>query len=417
MALLLNEILMSATIIKVILLTVVVQIGCVSNRVSCSLDGLYENASALEVGIMMALFAFVPALFAIRSGQWIDSVGPKKPVLTGICIMTVAAALPLAFDVKTFGLWPLYAACTINGLGFMLVQMTNQQLVGHLSKVENRTNNFAFLAMGYSTANLSAPIASGYLIDHLGFQSAYGMALCSVVLGLTVFLVLIRSKLPDSWNRPKVVKPKGSFELMGIPHVRNVLIASSFMSMAWDLQSFMIPVYGTEIGLSASEVGWILGVFASATFFVRLFMPIIARHLSEWQTITCAFALGALSYALFPIFESFYLLCAVAFLLGMALGSSQPNVMSLIHSESPPGRTGEALGLRTMLINLCHTTLPIIFGGAGSVIGAGSVFYIVASLMGGVSVFTSRCQKQSQSRSVERVVNELEQERGKTEAK
>ena len=101
----------------------------------------------------------------------------------------------------------------------------------------------------------------------------------------------------------------------------------------------------------------------------------------------------------------------------MALGSSQPNVMSLIHSESPPGRTGEALGLRTMLINLCHTTLPIIFGGAGSVIGAGSVFYIVASLMGGVSVFTSRCQKQSQSRSVERVVNELEQERGKTEAK
>lgn len=69
---------MSATIIKVILLTVVVQIGCVSNRVSCSLDGLYENASALEVGIMMALFAFVPALFAIRSGQWIDSVAPKN---------------------------------------------------------------------------------------------------------------------------------------------------------------------------------------------------------------------------------------------------------------------------------------------------------------------------------------------------
>lgn len=408
---------MSATIIKVILLTVVVQIGCVANRVSCSLDGLYENATALEVGIMMALFAFVPALFAIRSGQWIDSVGPKKPVLTGICIMTVAAALPLIFEVKTFGLWPLYAACTINGLGFMLVQMTNQQLVGHLSKVENRTNNFAFLAMGYSTANLSAPIASGYLIDHMGFQSAYGMALSSVVLGLAVFLLLIWPKLPASWNRPKVVKRKGSFELMGIPHVRNVLIASSFMSMAWDLQSFMIPVYGTEIGLSASEVGWILGVFASATFFVRLFMPIIARHLTEWQTITCAFALGALSYALFPMFESFYLLCAVAFLLGMALGSSQPNVMSLIHSESPPGRTGEALGLRTMLINLCHTTLPIIFGGAGSVVGAGAVFYIVASLMGGVSVFTSRCQKQSQSRSVERVVKELGQEREKEEAK
>ena len=85
--------------------------------------------------------------------------------------------------------------------------------------------------------------------------------------------------------------------------------------------------------------------------------------------------------------------------------------MSLIHTESPPGRTGEALGLRTMLINLCHTTLPIIFGAAGSVIGAGSVFYVVAGLMGGVSVFTSRCQKQSTSRASRRVVEELEQER------
>ena len=201
---------MSPTIIKVILLTVVVQIGCVSNRVSCSLDALYEQASALEVGIMMALFAFVPALFAIRSGQWIDSVGPKKPVLIGIAIMSVAAFLPLAFDVKTFGLWPLFAACMINGLGFMLVQMTNQQLVGHLSKAESRTNNFAFLAMGYSAANLSAPIASGYLIDHLGFQSAYTLALSAVVLGLLAFILFIRSKLPSSWNRPKVVNAKAT---------------------------------------------------------------------------------------------------------------------------------------------------------------------------------------------------------------
>ncbi|HIU37076.1 MAG TPA: MFS transporter [Candidatus Aphodousia faecigallinarum] len=402
---------MPLTIIKIILLTVVVQIGCVSSRVSCSLDALYEKATALEVGVMMALFAFVPALFAIRSGQWIDSVGPKKPVLIGICIMSVAVFLPLGFDVKTFGLWPLYASCMVNGLGFMLVQMTNQQLVGHLSDAKNRTNNFAFLAMGYSAANLSAPIASGYLIDHLGFQSAYAMALCSVIIGLVAFVLLIRSKLPSSWNRPKVVKRKGSFELMGIPHVRNVLIASSFMSMAWDLQSFMIPVYGTEIGLTASEVGWILGVFAAATFFVRLFMPFISRHLSEWQTITCAFGLGALAYALFPLFSGFVMLSAVAFLLGMALGSSQPNVMSLIHTESPPGRTGEALGLRTMLLNMCHTTLPIIFGAAGSVIGAGAVFYVVAGLMGGVSVFTSRCEKQSLSRSSERVVDELEKER------
>ena len=85
--------------------------------------------------------------------------------------------------------------------------------------------------------------------------------------------------------------------------------------------------------------------------------------------------------------------------------------VSLTQTESPPGRTRGALRLRTMLISLCHTTLPIIFGGAGNLIGAGAVFYVVASLMGGVSVLTSRCQKQSVSRTSRRVVEELEQER------
>ena len=56
-------------------------------------------------------------------------------------------------------------------------------------------------------------------------------------------------------------------------------------------------------------------------------------------------------------------------------------------------------------------TKALLLDGAGNLIGAGAVFYVVASLMGGVSVFTSRCQKQSVSRTSRRVVEELEQER------
>ena len=44
--------------------------------------------------------------------------------------------------------------------------------------------------------------------------------------------------------------------------------------MAWDLQAFMIPVYGTEIGLDAVAIGWLLSTFSICTFAVRVFMPI-----------------------------------------------------------------------------------------------------------------------------------------------
>lgn len=402
---------MPKTVLQVILLTVIVQSACLANRVTCSLDALYERATALEVGIMMALFALVPALAAIRAGLWIDAVGPRKPILFGIALVTTALFIPIVFTTQTFGLWPLYITCTLNGFAIMFVYMSIQQLVGHLSTVKNRTTNFAYLALGQSAANLLAPIVAGQFIDRTGMASAFWFAAGMAIFALIAFTLFIRPSLPANWGAPKLINRKGNFELLGIPHVRNVLVASSFMSMAWDLQGFMIPVYGTAIGLSASEVGWILGVFASATFFVRLLMPLIARHLTEWQTITAAFAFGALAYALFPIFENFYTLAAIAFLLGLALGSSQPNVMTLIHTETPPGRTGEALGLRTMLLNICHTTLPVIFGAAGNVIGAGAVFYIVAGIMGGVSVFTSKCEKQSASRASRRVVEELGKER------
>lgn len=398
-------------IIKIVLLTVLVNIGCVINRVTCSLDALHENASALEVGVMMALFAFVPALFALRCGRWIDEVGPKKPIFYGILTAALASCIPAIFDVSVFGLSPLYIASIINGIAIMLIAMAVQQLIGYLSEAKSRTTNFAILAMGFSAASFSAPIISGYIIDYVSFRWTYIFAIATAIIGMMTFILRIRQSLPSEWSNRKTVRRKSSFELLKIPHVRNVLIVSSFMSMAWDLQGFMIPVYGSSIGLTATQIGWILGFFACATFTIRFFMPWISKHLTEWQTLTGAFSFGTLSYFLFPLFNNFYALCGVAFLLGLALGSSQPNVMSLLHTESPEGRVGEALGLRTMLINMCHTTLPILFGAAGTAVGAGAVFFAVATLMGGVAWFTTHCEKVSTSRNKRYIVEETSKNR------
>jgi MFS family permease len=73
---------------------------------------------------------------------------------------------------------------------------------------------------------------------------------------------------------------------------------------------------------------------------------------------------------------------ACTFLLGLGLGSAQPNVMSLLHSRTPPGRVGEALGLRTTIMNSSHVVLPLVFGAFGSVLGAGVVFWVMGLTLG-----------------------------------
>jgi MFS family permease len=171
------------------------------------------------------------------------------------------------------------------------------------------------------------------------------------------------------------------FDLLSVKDVRHVLVAVVLISMSWDLQTFMMPVHGTAVGLSALEIGLVLGSFAVATFVIRLAMPTLSRRFREWQVLTFTLFMSALAFALMPWFGSFAPLAGCAFLLGLGLGAAQPNVMSLLHERTPAGRVGEALGLRTTLMNSSHVLLPLVFGAAGSVLGARVVFLLMASVL------------------------------------
>jgi predicted MFS family arabinose efflux permease len=169
--------------------------------------------------------------------------------------------------------------------------------------------------------------------------------------------------------------------------------------MSWDLQTFVVPVHGTRVGLSASQIGFVLGAFSAATFSIRLAMPALSRRFSEWQVLTYTLFNTTVAFVLFPLFSSLAPLMVVAFLLGLGLGAAQPNVMSLLHSRSPHGRVGEALGVRTTIMNSSHVVLPLVFGAFGSVLGAAAMFWAMAALVFGGGGAAVRWQKPHSSSS------------------
>jgi MFS family permease len=138
------------------------------------------------------------------------------------------------------------------------------------------------------------------------------------------------------------------------------------------------PIYGNSIGLSASEIGMILGAFAFATFVVRVALPWLSRHLRDWTIITGTMGVACASYATFALFETVPMLATIAFVLGLGLGATQPSTMSLIYSTAPRGRGGEAVGLRSVVLNASSTVLPLAFGGVAS-IGMLPVFWSMAA--------------------------------------
>lgn len=65
-------------------------------------------------------------------------------------------------------------------------------------------------------------------------------------------------------------------------------------------------------------------------------------------------------------------------------------IMSLIHLTAPPGRTGEAVGVRSSLINASQTILPLLFGALGSAVGMVPVFWTLAAFLCAGGVFAGR---------------------------
>ncbi|WP_159815860.1 MFS transporter, partial [Pseudomonas sp. 18058] len=132
---------------------------------------------------------------------------------------------------------------------------------------------------------------------------------------------------------------------------------------------FVVPLLGHERGLSASVIGSILGAFAIAAAAIRILMPLVAARLREAAVVTWAMVATALLFAVYPLLPTAWALGLCSVLLGFALGSVQPMIMSMLHQITPHHRHGEALGLRLMAINASSVAMPVLFGSAGALIG------------------------------------------------
>src|SRR5262249_20351625 len=212
------------------------------------------------------------------------------------------------------------------------------------------------------------------------------------LLPLAPAMVLARGALalPRPHPSPVRASPGGIAELLRDRRLRRVFAINGLLSVAWDLHTFFIPVYGAKIGLSASRIGMILASFAAATFAVRLLMPWIVRRFSEFGVLTAAMFTGGCTYAMFPFVTGIWPLMTLSFILGLALGSCQPMVMSLLHSLAPAGRMGEAVGVRMSVINASTFAVPLFFGAIGSSLGIGPVFWLVGVTLAGGSFLTRR---------------------------
>lgn len=354
-------------------------------RMATPLLALREGYSPAAVGMLLALFALTQVVLSLPAGRYADRHGLKRPLAISVVTASVGAGAAVFFPI--YPVLCLAALLTGGASGAAIIALQR-----HVGRAAHDTVTlrkvFSWLAIGPAVSNFLGPFCAGLLIDYAGGEAASTTGfraafLLMALLPLSAWL-WVRTMQEDK-PAPKLEGSKNTtaWDMLQNQGFRRLLLMNWALSSCWDVHTFVVPILGHERGLSASAIGSILGAFAIAAAAIRVLIPLLSEHISEWKVVLGAMLGACALFTLYPFMPNAWAMMACSIVLGLVLGSVQPMVMSMIHQITPPERQGEALGLRMMAINGSSVVMPVLFGSIGTVVGVSALFWAVGAIVGG----------------------------------
>ena len=141
------------TLYFLIFITLLNHSAFAGSRVAVSLYAIHLNATPFTVGVLMALYALLPMLFAVSIGRLTDRVGARMPMLAGSVALAGGTLLPYLWE----NLGALYLASVLIGSSFMMYHVAYQNIVGYIGRPEDRPMNFSLAALGFSVSGFTGP--------------------------------------------------------------------------------------------------------------------------------------------------------------------------------------------------------------------------------------------------------------------
>jgi predicted MFS family arabinose efflux permease len=140
------------------------------------------------------------------------------------------------------------------------------------------------------------------------------------VLSLLLRHVLRASQVTPASSMQPQAPLRQTLQLLRHPGIARLMLVNWLISSSWDVHSLVVPFIGVARGLSASQIGMILGAFALATGLVRLLLPLLAERVSEWALISGSMLVNCALFVLYPMLPSALAMGLCSFLMGVALG-------------------------------------------------------------------------------------------------
>jgi MFS transporter, DHA1 family, multidrug resistance protein len=341
----------------------------------------FLGADPSGIGLIASVSAFTGIVASIPAGLLSDRLGRKKMLF---CSTVVFATAPFLYLMVT-RLWQLALVRFYHGLATAIFIPVAMALISELFS-KGRGEKLSWFSTSTLIGRFMAPIVGGSLIGFyiynpsLGYKGVY--LLCGLAGLLAFFLVL---KLPAPPPSTQEGVPFGDTwrnfrKMIANPGVSLTSAMEAAILFVYGTFETFLPVYAVRGGRSAYEVGLLLSAQVITLALTKPLMGRFSDRHGRKPQIMAGAVLGALCLGGLSLFKSFFPLLLVSVLFGLSLSVVTSATSALVADFSRRETYGSAMGILGSIMDIGHTTGPLVSGIVAAYWGF-SLAFINASLV------------------------------------
>jgi len=352
------------------------------------------GAGPSGVGLVAAISAFAGVVFSVPAGILADRFGKKRLIVAASLIF---ASAPFGYLAVT-NIWQLALVRFYHGFATAIFLPVAMALVSSLSSQE-RGEKLGWFSTSTLAGRFMAPVVGGGILGFFSLSSAFGYQVVYAVCGgagLITLLLAIMLPVPEETTQAEQSWAE-TFRVFKSVALNRTILLTCFVEasilFAYGTFETFLPLYAVEHGLSAAQVG----VFLSGQIIVLALTKPIMGKFSDTHgrrpQIVAGGLLGAACIGSFSLFSSFFPLLLLSITFGLCLSIVTSATSAFIADLSSQQARGSAMGLLGSIMDIGHTTGPLVsgvitssFGYTQSFLGAAMVLLVVSGLF----LFSSR---------------------------
>ena len=351
---------------------------------------LENGASGYEIGLIAAVYALVPLLIAVPMGRWVGKIG-ERPLLLAGCLSFIFLGIAFAFLNNIIA---IAAATAIAGIAHLSNVAASQAMVANRSPMNLQDQNFGFFSFSTSLGHSVGPALGGVIAGSAGVLPRSSTS-AFIFASILAFLALVPIFL---FRGVREVRTQQERDAAGSIRARDVLSRSGIKPAIWtslsvaaanDVLVVILPLVGTEKGISPVVIGAILSIRSATAMISRFLLGRLTNSFGSARTMNYSIFFSALFLFASIYANSSIALCLAMAIVGFLLGIGQPLTMSIVSKKTPSQERAMAISIRLFGNRIGQFLVPLAAGALAAPFGASSVFIGLGVLVASAGVVSA----------------------------